>query len=73
MATHHVVHHESSGNGLGFLIGTILVIGFVFFLWVWVLPLVQRAVPQAPVINVPSQIDVNVQQQPAATTAPQQP
>ena len=52
---------SDSGNGMGFLLGVILLIVFVVLLIYYGLPLIQRST-SAPQLNVPSEIDVNVNQ-----------
>lgn len=53
--------NTDSGNGMGFLLGVILLVVFAFLLIYYGLPLIQRST-SAPQINVPGQIDVNVDQ-----------
>ncbi|MEO6509211.1 MAG: hypothetical protein ABIO02_04610 [Patescibacteria group bacterium] len=50
-----------SGNGMGFLMGVVLLIIFVVLLIYYGLPMIQRSTA-APQINVPDKVDVNVQQ-----------
>ena len=52
------------GNGMGFLLGVILLIVFVVGLLYYGLPIIQNATAQlaAPQINVPDKVDVNVKQ-----------
>lgn len=55
---------QSGGNGMGFLLGIIVLIVFVIALIWFGLPMINRATQsQSPQINVPDQIDVNVKQQ----------
>ncbi len=49
----------SSNSGMGFLMGAILLIIFMFLLFYYGLPAL-RSVSQSPQINVPGKIDVNV-------------
>ncbi len=66
MAEVREVHHVSepaSGNGMGFMLGVILLIAFLFILFYFGLPMFNQA-NQGPQINVPNQFDVNVKQQP---------
>ncbi len=59
MANHN---HDNGSDGLGFLFGILILIAFIFALWYWGMPAIQRGTQ----INVPSKIDVNInQQQPA--------
>ncbi len=53
--------NNQGGNGMGFLVGIVLliVVGFLFF--VYGLPMLRQST-QAPQINVPDKIDVNIQQ-----------
>ncbi len=48
-----------SGNGMGFLMGVILLIIFGFLVMYYGLPILQR-MTRAPQINVPGKIDVNI-------------
>ena len=53
-----------SNSGMGFVLGIILLIAFVFLMMYFGLPMlrnVSNTVPQAPQIQVPDKIDVNVQ------------
>lgn len=63
---------SNDSNGWGFFLGVILLIFFLLLVWRWGLPLMRGTQ-----INIPSKIDVNVnQQQPAPQTqqpAQQQP
>ncbi len=52
---------SNSGNGMGFLMGVILLIIFGFLLLSYGLPALRNAT-SAPQINVPGEIDVNVNQ-----------
>ena len=54
----------SSDNGMGFLLGVILIIVFAVLFFVFALPYLRTAFQgtQAPQVNVPGQIDVNVKQ-----------
>jgi hypothetical protein len=56
---------DGGGNGMGFLLGVILLIVFVIGLLYYGLPMIQRATatPAAPQINVPDKVDVNVKQE----------
>lgn len=60
-----VVNTPASGSdnsGMGFLLGAILLIAVVFLFFYFGLPMLRGAAqaPQAPQIQVPGQIDVNV-------------
>lgn len=58
-----VVHNhptENANSGSGFLLGVILLIIFVLFLLYYGLPLIRNTA--TPQLNVPSKIDVNVNQ-----------
>lgn len=54
---------SGDSGGTGMLIGVILLIVFVVLLLYFGLPVIRRATqaPAAPEINVPEQIDINVQ------------
>ena len=55
----HEHHHEGSDNsGMGWLVGLILVIVLAWLLFYYGVPLLRA--PANPQINVPGQIDVNV-------------
>ena len=51
---------ENSGNGMGMIIGAIVLLIVVVLFFVYGLPAMRSAVPQAPQVNIPSEIDVNV-------------
>jgi hypothetical protein len=51
---------ESSGSG--FLLGVVLLILFFVLFFYYGLPMLRSYTPQAPQINVPGKIDVNVNQ-----------
>lgn len=53
---------ESSGNGMGFLLGVILLIVFVFLLIYYGLPAIRNSFSSGTQINIPDKVDVNVQQ-----------
>ncbi len=56
------VHTQDSGmGGMGFLMGIILLILFVFALLYYGLPMLRNATT-TPAVTVPDQIDVNVNQ-----------
>ncbi|KKP28564.1 MAG: hypothetical protein UR15_C0025G0013 [Parcubacteria group bacterium GW2011_GWA2_31_28] len=53
---------DSGGNGMGFLLGVILLVVAVFLLFTYGLPILQRSGGNAnPQLNVPGQVDVNIQ------------
>lgn len=52
---------DSSGNGMGFLLGIIVLVVFVILFLYYGLPIIRQSFSGAQ-INVPSKIDVNVQQ-----------
>lgn len=66
MAHTHVehIHEGSSDSGMGFLMGMILLMLFVFLLFYYALPVLRNGfgATQAPQINVPGKVDVNVKQ-----------
>ncbi len=53
-----------NSSGMGFLLGVILLIAFVFFLFYFGLPVIQNSIGGAggTQINVPDKVDVNVKQ-----------
>jgi hypothetical protein len=59
-ATHvvHEHHDGESGNGAGFLLGVILLLVVAFLFLYYGLPAIRTAA--APQVNVPGQLDVNV-------------
>ena len=68
MAHTHVEHvrEGTSDSGMGFLMGMILLMLFIFLMFYYGLPVLQNGLGQnqAPQINLPSkgQLDVNVNQ-----------
>jgi len=56
--------NSDSGSGMGMVVGAILLIAFLFVAFVYGLPLIRNSMGggTAPQINVPGQIDVNVNQ-----------
>jgi hypothetical protein len=54
--------NPDTGNSFGMLMSLILFIVALLLLWYYGLPLLNRAVntPTAPSVNVPEQVDVNV-------------
>lgn len=62
MAEETHVHTDGGGqNGMGFLLGIIVLVVFVFLFMYYVLPIIRQS--SAPQINVPDKIDVNIQQE----------
>lgn len=51
-----------SGGGMGMIIGLIVVVLLVFLFFVYGLPMLRQARLGSPQINVPSEIDVNINQ-----------
>jgi hypothetical protein len=53
---------QESGSGVGFLMGIILLFVFLFLIWYYGLPMLRGATQTqtSPTINVPEQVDVNV-------------
>lgn len=69
----HIIHHDES-NGMGFLLGVIVLIAVAFFLWMWGIPMMRenrteiRETNTIERVETPTEIDVNVTER--ATTAP---
>lgn len=58
---------NSDGNGGGFLLGVIVLIIFVILFVFYGLPMLRGTgggATQAPQVNIPDKVDVNVNQQP---------
>ena len=55
---------ESSSNGMGFILGAIMLIVFVVLFFIYILPFLRGSLntTQTPQVNVPDKIDVNVDQ-----------
>lgn len=54
---------QGGDNGMGFLLGLIVLILFVLGIYYYGLPLLQRSAPTqttTPSVNVPGKIDVNI-------------
>ena len=52
---------DSSSNGMGFLLGVLLLVVFAFLIFWYGLPALRNATTSsAPQINVPGKVDVNV-------------
>jgi len=49
----------NEGSGMGFFLGALVLIVFLVLLFIYGLPMLRNAT-QGPTINVPDQIDVNV-------------
>lgn len=54
-------------NGMGFVMGLVLLLAFVFVIFYWGLPAMrgantQPATPSVPSVQVPEKIDVNINQ-----------
>lgn len=54
--------NDSSGNGLGFLLGIIALAVFVIIFIVYLLPIIQNGIGGGTQVNVPKDINVNVEQ-----------
>lgn len=50
----------AGNNGMGFLLGVIVLILFVMGVFYYGLPLLRSSVPTTPTVNVPGKVDVNV-------------
>lgn len=55
---------SSDGSGMGFLVGAIVLIAFVFLFFVYGLPMIRQSSSGVtpPSVNVPEKIDVNLNQ-----------
>lgn len=61
MATKEVIYtNGNQGNGMGFLMGVVLLIVFLVLLFYYGIPMLNSATQQ-PTINVPDEINVNTQ------------
>jgi hypothetical protein len=58
---------NSDNSGMGFFLGVVVLILFVFVLLYYGLPALSRFGSGNPQINVPDKVNVNVQQQPSAS------
>ncbi len=54
----HDIHHEHSGNYMGFLLGILLLVIVLFMFAYYFLPLIRSGTQ----INIPGRIDVNLHQ-----------
>jgi hypothetical protein len=52
--------HEDTGSGMGFLLGILLLIAFIVVFFFYGVPALTQSF-RGPQVNVPGQIDVNVQ------------
>jgi hypothetical protein len=50
---------QSDNNGMGFLIGVVVLIVFLILFFVYILPMITQSM-QGPSVTVPDQVDVNV-------------
>lgn len=57
----HEHHTSDSSGGMGFLMGFIAIALFIYLLFAFGLPALRRG-SASPQINVPEQVDVNVNQ-----------
>lgn len=55
-------NNSSDGNGMGFLLGVIVLIVFVVLFFVYALPYIQGLSSGGIQVNVPKSVDVNVKQ-----------
>lgn len=61
MATKEVVYtNGTQSNGMGFLMGVVLLIVFLVLLFYYGIPMLTSAT-QGPTINVPEEVNVNTQ------------
>ncbi len=58
------IHEGKSNSGIGFLMGIVLLMFFMFLMFYYGLPVLKSTLstPQAPQINVPDKVDVNIKQ-----------
>lgn len=60
-----IINNPSSGDsdgGMGMVIGLVIILVLAYFFWVYGLPALKNMQFGTPQINVPSQIDVNINQ-----------
>lgn len=60
ISEHH--HHTDEGSGMGFLLGIVLLAVILFLFFYYGLPFLRNSTATTPQVNVPGQIDVNVNQ-----------
>ncbi|KKS93679.1 MAG: hypothetical protein UW68_C0032G0003 [Candidatus Collierbacteria bacterium GW2011_GWB1_44_6] len=53
---------SESGGGMGMLVGLIILLVLGYLLWIYGLPALRNMQVPTPTINVPSEIDVNINQ-----------
>lgn len=53
---------NNSGGGIGMIIGLIVLVVLVYLFFVYGLPAIQQTQLGNPQINIPSEIDVNINQ-----------
>jgi hypothetical protein len=53
---------KESGGGMGMIIGLIVLIAMGYLFFVYGIPAIQRVQVGTPQINIPSKIDVNINQ-----------
>ena len=59
----HIIEHHDSDSGLSLILAVIVVIALLVFAYYYGLPAIRQAAPSGTQINIPEQIDINVQQQ----------
>lgn len=55
--------NDSGGNGMGFLLGVIILVVFAVLFFVYALPYLRGLTSGGVQVNLPDKVDVNVQQQ----------
>lgn len=53
---------SDSGDGMGMIVGLVILLVLGYLLWIYGLPALRNMQVQTPTINVPSTIDVNINQ-----------
>jgi len=53
---------SDSGGGMGMIVGLVILLVLGYLLWVYGLPALRNMQTQTPTINIPSKIDVNINQ-----------
>ena len=53
---------KESGGGMGMIVGLVLLVVLAYLFFIYGLPAIQNAQVATPQINIPSEIDVNINQ-----------